>query len=257
MSSSEDRSLSVLMDEYRSLADDIGRRVQLQQHNTNIAIVLLTAFTGYLFTYWSDHSLQELEESEIACLVVVAPMLGLVYIWRHVDHDSNIIDKASYIVDIIRPKVAVLTGDPSVMSFESWLREGRFRRVRFLTPLAVFGMEHLAASAYITTFGIAAWYLRIGVPGRAGEAGALFDVLLYIGTGLYVVSMYMAGASTYRYTLIAASSTVQVPVVGEPHNNQADRFFGESYVSQAGGLVVPRSYVGVPSGSAALAGRGS
>src|SRR5690349_14742090 len=91
-------ALSVLMDEYKVLSDDIGRRVQLQQQNANVIIVLLTAFTGYLFNYWKDHSFSDLRVSEISCLVVVAPLLGMVGLWRHVDHDSNIIDKAEYIV---------------------------------------------------------------------------------------------------------------------------------------------------------------
>jgi hypothetical protein len=201
-----DASLRVLMDEYKLLTDDIARRVQLQQQNANVIIVLLTAFTGYLFNYWKDHTFAELRTSEVACLIVIAPILGMVLVWRHVDHDSNIIEKAEYIVEVIRPRVVVLTGDYGVMSFESWLRSRRVRRVFQLTPLIVFGMEHVSASAYVLVYGALGWYLRLTVPGHAGSAEHIFDLLLYVGTVLYVISVYMLIVTTYRYTLIGQAS---------------------------------------------------
>lgn len=107
-SHSRDR-LDALLAEYGELSADNRSRVDLQQRNANVAIVLMTALTGYLVSYWKDHGLDHtpasLFLSEIMLLVVIGPLFANIFIWRHIDHDENIQDKASYVHAKIRPAV--------------------------------------------------------------------------------------------------------------------------------------------------------
>lgn len=88
--SASDNALKVLLDEYKELSSDIRTRVDLQHRNVNLLVVLMTAITGYLFNYWNDHGLQHgadaLVRSEVAALIVVAPLFASVFVWRHLDH---------------------------------------------------------------------------------------------------------------------------------------------------------------------------
>jgi len=198
----EEERFEVWMEEYRGLTADISNRVDLQHKNVNLSLILLSAFSGYLFDYWNSHTFDEVKRGEIASLIVLAPLLALFFVWRHLDHDSNIIEKAEYIQRIVRPQLVGITGDSDVLGFEGYLRRSRLRRIYHMGPLWVLGNEHLIPLSYISAYFAFAWYLRLGVDGRAGEAKHLFDYALYLGSGLLIVSMLMSVTITVRYSRI-------------------------------------------------------
>ncbi len=191
--------LSIWMEEYKALSSDIQSRVDLQHRNTNLNIVFISALTGYIFNYWNKNSYHALLSSEIATLFVIAPLISLVFVWRHIDYDSNIIDKADYIYSVIRPHVDLCAGRSDYLAFESFLRKRRMQRTWKVGIFSILGNDHVIILLYLAMYMAYAWYMRIAVPNRAGEAKIVFDVFLYVGSFFLVVSVYMAVITAVRY----------------------------------------------------------
>ena len=186
--------VSALTDEYKELTAEIRIRIDLQQRNMNVLVILLTAITGYLVAYAGDHGLDThgVADSEVLLLVALAPVLINLFIWRHVDHDVNIIDKAAYINRVLRPALTECTGGKPVLGFEEFLHHRRRARPRRVGPFLDFGKEDVPMFFLLVTFLAAGWLVRFTVHSRAGEARTIFDVTLYMGTALLFVSLIMA-----------------------------------------------------------------
>ena len=91
------------------------------------------------------------------------------FVWRHIDHDQNIIDKASYIDYEIRRRVVVLTG-ASVLDFDGLLRARRHSRARRIGPLVFLGNEHVIMLLLVAGYLAVCWYVRISWKDYAGSA---------------------------------------------------------------------------------------
>ncbi|MGH7484658.1 MAG: hypothetical protein ACREMY_03510 [bacterium] len=195
--------LSALLDEYKELGADIRERVDLQQRNANLLLVFITASTGYLFNYWKDHGVHHgaasLVHSDIAALVPAVALVANVFVWRHLDHDQNIIDKATYIDTVLRPAARVCAGGEPVLGWEEFQRERRRRRPLRLGPLALLGNEHVPMMLLVISYLAAGWYIRLSVSHPAGEAHRLFDYLLYVGTGVFAASVWMSVVTAFDY----------------------------------------------------------
>lgn len=207
-SEAEDKQLqlSVMMEEYRALDGDIGRRVDLQHRNTNLGIVYFAAVTGYLFDYINDHSVGELHQSDLAVLLVLAPAIGLIFVCRHIDHDANIIDDAEYVELELRPRVIELVGHPDLLGFGRFLHASRLKRVRTTGVLWVLGNEHVVLLAYLTAYLVWGWSVRLGVSNRAGSVEGLSDALLYVSSAAFLVVVYMSVKTAARYAEVGSPS---------------------------------------------------
>jgi hypothetical protein len=199
----KDRQMAVWLEEYRSITEGSRLRVELQQRSLSLSLVALSAFAGYLINYWNNHSLAAVEEAPIATLIVLAPLVGLVFLWRILDHDINIIDSAVYVETRVRPNLVRCVGDENVLSWERFLRARRAARAQEVGPVILFGNDHMILSGYMALFFACGWYLRIDVHNHAGQARKLFDILLYTGTGLLAISALMFILTALRYQKIA------------------------------------------------------
>jgi hypothetical protein len=205
--------LEALLAEYSELSADNRSRVDLQQRNANVAIVLMTALTGYLVSYWKDHGLDHrpasLFLSEIMLLVVIGPLFANIFIWRHIDHDENIQDKAAYVHAKIRPVVNRESASQNLLAFEDFLKQRRKRRLITLTPLVALGNEHIPLLLFSGAYLSLGWYVRFQVPHYAGEAHKLFGWILYVASVLFVVTVWMAYRSARGYLDVAPSSSTK------------------------------------------------
>jgi hypothetical protein len=201
--------LEVLLTEYRELSADNRARVDLQQRNANVAVVLMTALTSYLVSYWRSHGLDHgrssLFLSAIILLIVIGPLFAYIFIWRHIDHDENIKDKAFYMYATIRPAVNAECESRGLMSFEQDLRARREERLSELTPLVALGNEHFPLLLFSGAYLLLAWCLRLGVPHYAGGAHNWFDGLLYVASALFWATIGMVARSAHGYLDIAPS----------------------------------------------------
>jgi hypothetical protein len=198
---SDERAVEILMEEMRSHGGDIRNRVDLQHKNFNVFIVLTTALTGYLVNYWNDHGLQDgpaaLLHSEIVLLILLVPLFACVFAWRHADHDANIIDDAAYVEMAISPKLRRYAADEELLRWEEFLRERRVKRMRRVGPVAMFATEPVIMALIATLYLFAGWYLRIDHAAHAGEAEQWFDVLLYVDTVVFAISVYVGAATAF------------------------------------------------------------
>lgn len=203
------RRLAAWLEEYRALSGDIMARVDLQQKNSHLNLTVVSAFTGYLVKSWQDLGFAAVAESELAILFVVVPLMSNMFVWRHIDHDANIIDKATYIEEVVRPAVVDCTGDQNAMSFEAFLN--RTRRIR---PTSIFmgvlGNEHILIFGFLLLYLLSGWNLFSNYPARGGGAQALFDVLLFASSGFMIASIVMSVLTLVRYRRLAVEVTSQV-----------------------------------------------
>jgi len=206
----------IWLEEYKALTADIGRRVDLQHKNLNLFLVLLSAFAGFIFNYWNDHSFDQLQTGEIAVLFAIAPLLGLFLVWRHLDHDSNIIDKARYLDGHVRPNLVELSGDDGVLMFDRFLVASRPQRTKTQGPLWILGNEHILPIAYVAIYLAFAWHLRLEVPNRAGEADVVFDFVLYGASIIFLGAIIVSGLIVYQYSQIGKESSPLSPEPDEP-----------------------------------------
>jgi hypothetical protein len=200
----------ILLTEYQEITAEIRLRIELQQRNMNVFVVLVTAISGYLITYASDHSLQKLYSNEIVILAVLVPIMANIFIWRHFDHDANIIDKARYVVREIRPALQCLVGGSnSVLGFENYLQGTRRTRVRRFSPFLAFGQESIPMFVLLSLFLAGCWYVRTDVAGYAGHASVTFTVLLAVGSAATPFSLLMAAMVSRDYQTIGTVKLVE------------------------------------------------
>ncbi len=220
----EELQLRVWLEEYRAMSTDIGNRIELQHRNVSLAIIVLTAITGYLVNYWSNHSLDALVSSEIATLIAIGPLVASIFLWRHIDHDANIIDKADYIEAVVRPNVGTIAGDDNLLGFERFLRHRRVKRRPWaIGPMVILlGTEHAILLLYFGVYLACGWYVRVSVSDRAGEAEALFDTLLYIGSGLLGVSAFMLVGIGLMYSTLGRATPEEGGDVSDPEAESKD-----------------------------------
>jgi len=197
--------VSVMLEEFKELGAEVRTRIELQHRNMNVFLVLVTAVTGYLVKYASDHGLDETAESLIhSDLLVLAALVipvANVFLWRQLDHDVNIIDKTAYVNGVLRPDMIDAVGG-DILGFETFLHERRSTRTYRLGPFLALGKEDVPIFLVTGIYLIADWYLRLHVPGHAGPAHELFDILLYVGSGLTIVSLWMATAVGREYATL-------------------------------------------------------
>lgn len=215
--------VQVWLEDYKAMVADIGARVDLQHRNANVAIVLMSAFTGYLVNFWNSKDLSTLLTSPAALLVALVPLLAQLFVWRHIDHDSNIIDKAQYIQSTVRPALAEATWTPDVMSFEAALNTARLRRPVLLSPLSLLGNEHVLILGYSGGYLAAGWSARLSVD-AGGPASDFFNGLLYTASAAAALSVLMSLVTATRYARLGRlaapaadavapeATTVPVPV---------------------------------------------
>jgi hypothetical protein len=198
---SSDHAVEILMEELKSHAGDIRNRVDLQHRNFNVFIVLTTALTGYLVNYWNEHGLKlgadALLHSEIILLVLLVPLFACVFVWRHVDHEANIIDDAAYVESAVAPKLRSCAGDEELLQWERFLRQRRVQRMRRVGPVAMFSTEPVIMGLIGGLYLFAAWYLHTSQGKYAGEAEGAFEILLYVDSFVYALSAYVAAATAF------------------------------------------------------------
>lgn len=197
--------VSVMLEEFKELCAEVRTRIELQHRNMNVFLVLVTAITGYLVKFASDHGLDETAESlvhsDLLALAALVIPVANVFLWRQLDHDVNIIDKTAYVNEVLRPDmIGAVGGD--ILGFETFLHERRSTRTYRLGPFLALGKEDVPIFLVTGIYLVADWYLRLHVPGHAGPAQELFDILLYVGSGLTVVSLWMAIAVGREYATL-------------------------------------------------------
>jgi hypothetical protein len=184
--------VTTMLEELKDLDAEIRLRIDLQHRNMNVLVVILTAVTGFLMKYVSENGLAALAVSELVVLIAMVPFIINVFLWRHLDHDVNIIDKASYIHGVLRPRVAAQLGGAEVLDFESHLHARRQTRSRRFGPFLNVGKEDLPMFLFLGIYLLSGWYIRTQSGGHAGSAHAVFDAFLYLGTLLSLLSVLMA-----------------------------------------------------------------
>lgn len=133
--------LKVWLEEYKTLAADIQSRVTLQHGLMNYLLLVISA-TSVTIGVLANNNLIAQYESKIRILLFILPMLFSFFVLRHSNHDINIIDKAYYINNVIRPNIVILTGNENIIGFERHIDVARQLRSRQLGLAIWFGNEH-------------------------------------------------------------------------------------------------------------------
>lgn len=203
--------MTVLLHEHSLLSSDIQSRVDLQNKNLSLSLVVTAAIGGYIVDAWNKTSFQLTMRGELMTLVPISVLISLAFIWRHLDHDANIIDKAEYIERTIRPQISWLTGSSSILGFERYLRIGRGRRTKKIGLFSLLGNDHFVMFGLMFVFLTFGWYMRWFVPDHAGTASNVFNILLYLVSALTLITIQMSVATMLRYSRISSVPAQHAP----------------------------------------------
>lgn len=228
---SKSDSLNFWLTETEAWRSSIRSHIELQQKTVNLGLVVLTAFTGYAFNFWNENSFDDLREGEIALVLILSPVIAQFFIWRHIEHESTLIDCADYIQGVCRPRVRDLLGDDQALDFEQYLLDRRVGRYKRFGPIWVLGAEHIVLYGYMLLYLGFSWSIRISVNDRAGEADVLFDWLLYVGSVMALITIYIGVRNVFWYRGIPARAALANAPAGS-NAETIDR--GESRVEERG-----------------------
>jgi hypothetical protein len=206
----DQRQLDLWVEQFKSTTSGIAARVDLQQKNSNVAIVLTTAITGYLLTFWSQKGLDALLTGQVVIVLSLMPFALTFFALRHLDHEANILDFAGYINGVIRPAVATLVG-ADVLVAEERLQTKRRERLARLWGVSVLGNDLTLMYAVTVPYLACGWLVRFGRADRGGDARPLFDATLYGETLFFLLSIVVAVKVLQRYGEI--SVTTETPTV--------------------------------------------
>jgi hypothetical protein len=197
--------LSVMVDEYKELGSEIRLRIDLQQRNMNVLVVLITAITGYLLTYIGNNPVETVtggaKAPYVLLLLPTTVLIADIFLWRHLDHDINIIDKAAYVRQVIQPRLTSLTAQ-SVLGFEEFLNLRRHRRPRRIGPLLALGQDHAPLVLVIILYLACCWIVWVNEPNRLDVALEIFNAGTYVASVCSVISALMSMAVGREYRTI-------------------------------------------------------
>jgi hypothetical protein len=212
---SPDNAVKVWLEEYKALNSDVQSRVVLQHGLMNYLLLVLSAVVLVL-TSMLKEGLIDGHFNTLRYFLLVLPILFSFFVWRHANHDINIINKAAYLNNVVRPNLIAITGDSNILGFEQFLDSARRQRSKSVGALVWVGNEHnfhlfLSLIAVV----IAVWAFFAG-PGEfvwfstpsEFMSFAVLDLLLFIDLALLPMTIILKLRVATAYASI-------VPKTGE------------------------------------------
>lgn len=193
---------TIWIEEYKMLGADIIQRVGLQHHLLGFNLIFLSTIAGYLFNYGLTNGFDQIVKSEVLILSAIAPFVSLIFTWRHIDHDSNIIDKANYIESVISPNINRLFHQDGLLGFGRHLARSRSRRVKSVGLFAWLGNDHVITISYALIFIVYGWLIMCNHVEYAGALKNVYFSFIVLDTILMLITIYMAIKTAFRYRVI-------------------------------------------------------
>jgi len=193
---------TIWIEEYKMLGADIIQRVGLQHQLLSLNLIFLSTIAGYVFNYGLTNGWDQIVKSEVLILSAIAPFVSLIFTWRHIDHDSNIIDKANYIESVISPNLNRLLNQNGLLGFDRHLTRSRIRRVKSVGLFAWLGNDHVITISYALIFIVAGWLIMCKHVEYAGVLKNVYCSFIVVDTILMVITIYMAIKTAFRYRAI-------------------------------------------------------
>ena len=183
---SNEDALKFLLEEYRVLANDIQSRVALQHGLFNFLILVAVAVAGLLGALLKDDAEAIYREDMKLCLLFL-PTVFAFFVKRHLNHDVNIIDKAAYIHQVLRPKVARALGNRRVLEFEAFLRERRATRTQQFSLFVWLGNEQYLHLLLCFVSLVCAYSVFFLGPGEWRLARSVQEVLMFSAQSILLI----------------------------------------------------------------------
>lgn len=209
-----DDSIKIWLEEYKALSSDIQNRVTLQHGLMNYLLLIVSAATIILATLLKDNLFSRYQD-EFHIYLLILPLLFYFFVWRHSNHDINIIDKASYINNVIRPNIVILGCDAGILGFEKFLEKARQKRLKQFGYLIWLGGEHffhLLLSFIALLIAIIVFFGSPGPMRVASDLREFFifgfeDFLLLTDIVLFVETIKLKRKVAYAYSAIINKSS--------------------------------------------------
>ncbi|MFA5353644.1 MAG: hypothetical protein WC291_05400 [Thermodesulfovibrionales bacterium] len=187
---SASEALKFWLEEYKALSSDIQNRVTLQHGLFNMNILLAVGLLGFIANLIKT-DVNLVASYPIRLLAEGLPLIMSFFVWRHLNHDVNIIDKATYIHTVIRPHVAALSGDTELLGFERFLEKCRRDRLTRFGVVITLGGEHFFHLMFSLAFLMIAYAVFFLQPGHWVLAKNAQEALLFLCSaenGLLLIS---------------------------------------------------------------------
>ena len=133
--------LSIHLEEYKQLSEEIKLRVDFQQKLTHYQLLSggIVATIGIRITQLEPEQISQSES--VRFYLILSPIIFLVFSWMFSNSDIMIISVAEYINRQLKPKLQKLLNRPDILEFESFMSENRRTLIKRYGLLALFGQE--------------------------------------------------------------------------------------------------------------------
>lgn len=209
--STEDK-IKIWLEEYKALTADIQSRVVLQQTLMNYLLLVVSASAVIFSGLLKDELYNEYRDG-LQIFLLFLPMLFSFFVWRHANHDLNIIDKASYINKVIRPNLVVLTGDANLIGWDRYLENKRQERRKYGILMLLSGEHsfHILFSFIALVAGIIAFVdgpggMRLFKTLQEFFVFTLVDLMLLADILLFIFTIKLKIRIGYAYSTIVNES---------------------------------------------------
>ena len=137
------QKLNVHLEEYKTLSDQILKRVEFQQKLLNYQLVAagIVATIGIRFIGLDANVITNSMSARY--FLLLSPMIFLFFSWSFSNHDIMIVSLARYINKELRIKIQALLQGEEVLMFEDFLQQERRIRAENFGLLPVLGEEYL------------------------------------------------------------------------------------------------------------------
>jgi uncharacterized membrane protein len=206
--------ITSIFEEYREMRAEIRVRIDLQHRNMNVLVVLVTTATGFLIIYYSANArgnAAPLASSAVSLLFPVVCIFINVFIWRHANHDSNVIDKSMYISTVLRPRLIAATSNKEVLGLEAFLKTRRYSRARRWDLVVQLGQDSVPMFVLLALYLATSWVFQIHVGRLHGSISVLYLTLAILSSFLTAISTFMTVRVGLGYRGILDRAAVQSP----------------------------------------------
>lgn len=205
--------IKIWLEEYKALTSDIQSRVVLQQTLMNYLLLVVSASAIIISSVLKEKTFYEYREG-LQIFLMFLPMLFSFFVWRHANHDLNIIDKASYINKVIRPNLVILTGDANLIGWDRYLENKRQERRKYGLLILLSG-EHsfhilfsfISLVAAIIAFVNGPGEMRLFTTPQEFFIFSLVDLMLAADIILFIFTINMKIKIGYAYSTIVNESS--------------------------------------------------
>ncbi|OHB57079.1 MAG: hypothetical protein A2173_04090 [Planctomycetes bacterium RBG_13_44_8b] len=187
------QELSVHMEEYKTLRDEILKRIEFQHNFLNyylIALGIVASAGATIAVTFNDDNISKI----MPWFLLGSPWVFFFFSWSFSNEDIMIVCSARYINQVLRPKITAILKGRKILEFEDFLYQERNIRRNFLI-VPIFVGEYILLPPIVLIVIYSAYYLTSTCGNDWGKVLFVVDIFAVLIT---IVLRIIAGINYNR-----------------------------------------------------------